>query len=139
VLYPQDILALLSNAHIYFAHVGTIQKATKAKIAIYMSGIDVALTETKGTVLIKNAADMLNFSKGEESALEASIKQLADAGVKVVVSGSSIGELALHFLNRYNMLVVKVLSKFDLRRLCRVAGATALTRFVSASSAPTLV
>lgn len=107
----------------------TIQKATKAKIAIFMSGIDVALTETKGTVLIKNATDMLNFSKGEESALEASIKQLADAGVKVVVSGSSIGELALHFLNRYNMLVVKVLSKFDLRRLCRVAGATALTRF----------
>jgi len=107
----------------------TIQKATKAKIAIYMSGIDVALTETKGTVLYKNANDLLSFSKGEESALEASIKQLADAGVKVVVSGSSIGELALHFLNRYNMLVVKVLSKFDLRRLCRVAGATALTRF----------
>lgn len=114
-----------------FFYIGTIQKASKAKIAIYMSGIDVALTETKGTVLIKNANDMLNFSKGEESALEASIKQLADAGVKVVVSGSSIGELALHFLNRYNMLVVKVLSKFDLRRLCRVAGATALTRFVS--------
>lgn len=94
-----------------------------------MSGIDVALTETKGTVLIKNADEMLNFSKGEEKNLENSIKELADAGVKVVVSGSSIGELALHFLNRYNMLVVKVLSKFDLRRLCRVTGATPLSRF----------
>lgn len=72
---------------------------------------------------------MMNFSKGEETHLEASIKELANAGVKVVVAGSTIGELALHFLNRYEILVVKVLSKFDLRRLCRVTGATALTRF----------
>ncbi|KAJ3271254.1 T-complex protein 1 subunit theta [Terramyces sp. JEL0728] len=107
----------------------TLQKAAKAKVAIFMSGIDVALTETKGTVLIKNANEMLDFSKGEEKNLEAAIKELAEAGVKVVVSGSGIGELALHFLNRYNMVVVKVLSKFDIRRLCRVTGATALTRF----------
>ncbi len=96
---------------------------------MFASGIDVALTETKGTVLINNAKDMLSFSKGEETQLEASIKELYDAGVKVVVSGSSIGELALHFLNRYEIMVVKVLSKFDLRRLCRVIGATPLTRF----------
>jgi T-complex protein 1 subunit theta len=107
----------------------TVQKAFKSKVAIFMSGIDVALTETKGTVLIKNATEMLDFSKGEEKNLEAAIKELADAGVKVVVSGSGIGELALHFLNRYNMVVVKVLSKFDIRRLCRVTGATPLTRF----------
>lgn len=107
----------------------TLQRQTKSKVAIFMSGIDVALTETKGTVLIKNADDMLNFSKGEETRLEAEIKALADAGVKVVVSGSAVGDLALHFLNRYGMVVVKVLSKFDLRRLCRVTGATALTRF----------
>eukprot|EP00842_Homolaphlyctis_polyrhiza_P005527 jgi/Hompol1/5976/HPOL_002132-RA len=107
-----------------------VQKASKAKVAIFTSGIDVALTETKGTVLIKNADDMLNFSKGEEKRLEAAIKELADAGVKVIVAGSTIGELALHFFNRFNLLAVKVLSKFDLRRLCRVTGATALTRFV---------
>ena len=107
----------------------TLKSVEKAKIAIFTSGIDVALTETKGTVLIKNANDMLNFSKGEENRLEAAIKEVVDAGVKVVVAGSSIGELAMHFLNRYNLLVVKILSKFELRRLCRVTGATALSRF----------
>ncbi|KAJ3083712.1 T-complex protein 1 subunit theta, partial [Quaeritorhiza haematococci] len=107
---------------------GTITKATKAKVAIFSCALDVALTETKGTVLLHNAKEMLNFSKEEESKLEAAIKEVADSGAKVVVSGSGVGELALHFCNRYNLMVVKVLSKFDLRRLCRVTGATALTR-----------
>jgi T-complex protein 1 subunit theta len=31
-------------------------------------------------------------------------------------------------LNRFNILVVKVLSKFDVRRLCKVIGASALAR-----------
>ncbi|KAJ3044357.1 T-complex protein 1 subunit theta [Rhizophlyctis rosea] len=105
-----------------------VTKATKAKVAIFTCPLDVQMTETKGTVLIKNANEMLSFSKGEEKQLESQIKELVDAGVKVVVTGSGVGELALHYLNRANMLVVKVLSKFDLRRLCRVTGATALTR-----------
>ncbi|KAJ3194857.1 T-complex protein 1 subunit theta [Irineochytrium annulatum] len=105
-----------------------IQRATSAKVAIFTCAIDVALTETKGTVLIHNASEMMNFSKGEEKKLEDAIREIADAGVKVVVSGSGIGDLALHFLNRYGLMVVKVLSKFDLRRLCRATRATALTR-----------
>jgi T-complex protein 1 subunit theta len=46
----------------------------------------------------------------------------------VVIAGSSIGELALHYLNRFNIAVLKVLSKFELRRLCRVVNATPLAR-----------
>jgi len=34
----------------------------------------------------------------------------------------------MHYLNRYGILVVKILSKFELRRLCRVVGATPLAR-----------
>jgi T-complex protein 1 subunit theta len=102
-----------------------------AKVAVFTCGIDLAQTETKGTVLIKNAEQLLDFSKGEEKQIEQAIKEIADSGVKVIVSGSTIGELALHFINRYGLLVVKVPSKFDLRRLCRVVGATPLARLVS--------
>jgi len=105
-----------------------VHKAYKTKVAIFTCPIDVALTETKGTVLIKNAKDMINFSKGEEKQLEDIIKELAESGAKVIVTGSAIGELALHFLNRYNLVCIKILSKFELRRLCRVTGATAMTR-----------
>jgi T-complex protein 1 subunit theta len=48
--------------------------------------------------------------------------------VKVIIAGSTIGELALHYLNRMNIAVLKVLSKFELRRLCRVVNATPLAR-----------
>jgi T-complex protein 1 subunit theta len=56
------------------------------------------------------------------------LSEIAASGAKVIVTGSTIGELALHFLNRLGLVVVKVPSKFDLRRLCRATNATALTR-----------
>lgn len=87
---------------------GAIHKATNAKIAIFTCGLDVQTTETKGTVLIHNAAEMLNFSSGEEKQLEQIIKSISETGVKVVVSGSGVGEMALHYLNRYGIMVVKV-------------------------------
>jgi T-complex protein 1 subunit theta len=55
-------------------------------------------------------------------------KEIADSGVKLIIAGSGIGDLALHYLNRMGIAVIKVLSKFDLRRLCRVVGATPLAR-----------
>ncbi|KAI9218348.1 chaperonin Cpn60/TCP-1 family [Blastocladiella britannica] len=107
---------------------GAIKRVTKAKVAIFTCPLDISQTETKGTVLIHNADEMLSFSKDEEKRIEAQLKEIADAGVKVVVVGSGIGELALHFMNRFGIMVVKVLSKFDLRRLARVSGAVALAR-----------
>jgi T-complex protein 1 subunit theta len=49
---------------------GAINKATDAKVAIFTCGLDIATTETKGTVLIKNAKQMMDFSNNEESQLE---------------------------------------------------------------------
>lgn len=105
-----------------------MRKATNAKVGVFTCGIDIAQTETKGTVLLKNSDELLNFSRGEEQHMEKIFQELADSGLNVVVAGSSVGELAQHYLNRHNILVVKVLSKFDLRRLCRVVGATPLAR-----------
>ncbi|KAJ7355499.1 chaperonin Cpn60/TCP-1 family [Mycena albidolilacea] len=107
---------------------GSIKHAKKAKVAVFTSALDIAQTETKGTVLIKNAEEMLNFTSGEEKHLEMVISQIAASGVSVVIGGSSMGDLALHYLNRHNIAVLKVLSKFELRRLCRVVNATPLAR-----------
>ena len=49
---------------------GSVKKVENAKVAVYTSGVDISQTETKGTVLLKNANEMLNFTRGEEEQLE---------------------------------------------------------------------
>ncbi|KAH8805680.1 chaperonin Cpn60/TCP-1 family [Xylogone sp. PMI_703] len=107
---------------------GSVKKATKAKVGVYSCPLDISQTETKGTVLLHNAKEMLDFTKGEEKQLETQIKELYDSGIRVVVAGSTVGELASHYLNRFGILYIRILSKFELRRLCRVVGATPLAR-----------
>lgn len=103
---------------------GDVASASKAKVAVYSCPVDITQTETKGTVLIKTADELLNFSKGEESLLEKQIKAIADTGVKVIVAGAKFGDMALHFLNKYNIMAVRLNSKFDIRRLAKTVNAT---------------
>lgn len=49
---------------------GTLTRVENAKIAVFSCPFDMLNTETKGTVLIKNAEELKNFSKGEENLLE---------------------------------------------------------------------
>ncbi|KAJ1665778.1 T-complex protein 1 subunit theta [Coemansia sp. RSA 1813] len=99
-----------------------------AKVAVFSCPVDMGQTETKGTVLLHNATEMLDYTKGEESQMESAIRELHDAGVKALVCGSGLGDLAIHYLNRYDMVAVKCPSKFELRRVCRVLGANPLAR-----------
>lgn len=105
-----------------------LKKVTNAKIAVFACPINIGRTETKSTVLLHDAKEMLAFSKDEEKNVEAQIKAIAESGVKVVVAGDQIGELALHFLNRYGLAAMRIQSKFDLRRFCRAVGANPMAR-----------
>lgn len=109
---------------------GTISKATKCKIALYSCPIDITTTETKGTVLIKSAEELKSFSKGEEDLLEKQIKAISESGVKVVVAGGKFGEMALHFLNKYGIMCVRVMSKFDLRRIAKTVNGQVLAKLI---------
>lgn len=109
---------------------GDVTKVLDAKIAVYTCAVDITQTETKGTVLIKSAEELVSFSRGEESLLEAQIKAIADSGAKVIVSGGKFGDMALYFVNKYGLMAVRIPSKFDLRRLCKAVKATAQTKLV---------
>ncbi|CAH3025748.1 unnamed protein product, partial [Porites evermanni] len=113
---------------------GDIKALKDAKIVAFSCPLDSMATETKGTVLIRNAAELKSFSKGEEEHLEKQIKAIVDAGVNCIVTGGKVAEMALHFCNKYNILVVRLNSKFDLRRLCRSVGATILPKFTTPTS-----
>ncbi|OVA16416.1 Chaperonin Cpn60/TCP-1 [Macleaya cordata] len=107
---------------------GSIKKVEKAKIAVFVGGVDTTATETKGTVLIHSAEQLENYAKTEEAKVEELIKSVADSGAKVIVSGAAVGEMALHFCERYKLMVLKISSKFELRRFCRTTGSVALLK-----------
>ncbi|CAB4303682.1 unnamed protein product [Prunus armeniaca] len=73
-------------------------------VAVFTGGVDTSATETKETVLIHTADQLENYAKTEEAKVEELIKAVADSGVKVIVSGAAVGEMALHFCERYKYL-----------------------------------
>ncbi|XP_045396468.1 T-complex protein 1 subunit theta isoform X1 [Lemur catta] len=107
---------------------GDVTSVKDAKIAVYSCPFDGMITETKGTVLIKTAEELMNFSKGEENLMDAQVRTIANTGANVVVTGGKVADMALHYANKYNIMLVRLNSKWDLRRLCKTVGATALPR-----------
>lgn len=105
----------------------SIKHASEAKVAVYNTAVDTQTTETKGTVLLRNAEELESYSKGEERKMEEHIREIRDSGASVVVGNQSFGELALHFIERYGMMALKIPSKFDLKRFCHAVGATSLS------------
>ncbi|KAM3146229.1 hypothetical protein pb186bvf_001574 [Paramecium bursaria] len=110
---------------------GTITRVDNPRIAIYNAPLDPQSAETKGTVLIKNAAELLNYTKSEEDLAQKLVQSIADTGVTLIVAGGSISELILHFIEKYKIMVLKVTSKFELKRLCKAVGASAVARLAA--------
>eukprot|EP00939_MAST-03C_sp_MAST-3C-sp1_P001169 g1169.t1 len=107
---------------------GTVKRAKNANVAVFAMSIEASSTEAKGTVLIKNAEDLMAYSKSEETLMEKQIKAIANSGTNIVVSGGSISQMAMHFIEKYGMMALKITSKFELRRICRAVNATAVIK-----------
>lgn len=107
---------------------GSVKHVTNAKVAVFGCGIEAGSTETKGNVVLKDADDLRAYTQGEEKSMEDAIAAIAATGANVVIASGAISEIAMHYLEKYNLMVLKILSKFELRRLCRAVNATALSR-----------
>ncbi|XP_060941892.1 T-complex protein 1 subunit theta-like [Limanda limanda] len=109
---------------------GDVTSVKDAKIAVYSCPFDSMVTETKVTVLINSAKELMDFSKGEEDMMEEQVKAIKASGANLVVTGGKVADMALHYANKYKLMVVRLYSKWDLRRLCKTVGAIALPRLV---------
>merc|ERR1711935_1331005 len=85
-------------------------RVEKAKVAIFACPFVMDEGETKTNLLIKNAEDLLNFTKSEEDHMEKLVKGIVDTGVNVIVVGGSISELAVHYFEKYGLMVLKSVS-----------------------------
>jgi T-complex protein 1 subunit theta len=107
---------------------GSIQRVEDAVVTVFACGIEASATEAKGTVILRNAEELKNYNKSEERKMEEIFRSIADSGCNVVICQGSVSELGLHFAEKYGILVVKTMSKFELRRICATVNATALVR-----------
>lgn len=106
---------------------GTVRHVADCEAVVFGCAVDASNTDTKGTVLIESADQLKDYNKSEEAAMEEIIKAIAATGVKLIISGSSVGEMAAHYIEQYGLMCIKVVSKWELRRVCRTIGATTLT------------
>ncbi|XP_064408931.1 T-complex protein 1 subunit theta-like [Latimeria chalumnae] len=108
---------------------GCVTSAKKAKVVLYSCTFELSNTDTKGTMLIKKAVDLMHFCKGEEALMQSRMQDIVQTGVTVIVVGGKIGDLALHYAEKYKLMVVKMTSRYDFLRLGRALGATPLLNF----------
>lgn len=103
-------------------------RVERAVVAVFGCPLDPQGGETKGTVLFTDAQQLLGYARTEEALAERIVRDVVSTGANVVVVGGSIAELCHHFLQKLDVLVLKVSSKFELQRLARCVNATILSK-----------
>lgn len=96
------------------------------KVAVFNCPFDPNSGETKGTVLFKNKDELLNYNTTEEDYAKKLAEQVVASGAKVLIVGGSISELCLHYLNSFGVFVLRIMSKFELKRICKALNASPL-------------
>jgi T-complex protein 1 subunit theta len=107
---------------------GSVKHVKNAKVAVYNCPLDPQQSDTKGTVLIKSATELKSYSRGEEEIAQKLVEDIHAAGVQVLILGGSVAEIVMHYLELKGIMVVKVNSKFEMRRVSRMLNATTVVR-----------
>lgn len=98
---------------------GLVTRHTSTSVGMFSCPLDIPRTELKGTVLLHNHEDLLNFSADETEA----IKRLVDSlNTNVLIVSGNVSDLFMDFVNRRNILVLRIFNKYDMKRICDLVG-----------------
>ena len=117
---------------------GTVKSMANAKVVVFNVEVEATATENKGTVLIESSDQLMNYNRSEELAMEAvctytatfaaalscactcgtltyapprapqMIKSIAECGANVIITSSKFSEMAMHYCERYSIMMLKV-------------------------------
>jgi len=65
---------------------GPIKRKDKPNVLVLGCGLEMTGTETKGTVLINTADELMKFTKGEEDKMDEILKDIKRAGIDVIIA-----------------------------------------------------
>ena len=95
-----------------------------AKIALLNAKIEIEKTEFDAKINIESPDQMKKFLDEEERMLKDMVNSVTKSGANVVLSEKGIDDMALHFLGKAGVLVVKSVSSSDMDKLSRATGGT---------------
>lgn len=101
---------------------GSVTSGRDLKVAVYACPLAMSNLETKGTVLLRNAEDLLTFADDDEQTVRQHVDALVANGARLVVCSGSVDPLMLDYLGERQVAVLKITSKHDLRRVCLLFG-----------------
>ena len=107
---------------------GSVISCEKCNVGVYNCEFTTKGAETNDQIVFKTADELLNYTKSEEEHMEKIIKEIVDSGVKCIITGGAISNMAIHYLDKYGIMAFRTMSKFELRRIARSIGATLLVR-----------
>jgi T-complex protein 1 subunit theta len=107
---------------------GTLKHLKDAVVVVFPMGIEYSKTDAKEVFNVTTPEQLQGFASNQESYMEKVIDEVAASGANLVIAGGKVSEMAMHFIEKKGLMVLKTTSKFELARICRVTGATPLVR-----------
>ncbi|XP_036355408.1 T-complex protein 1 subunit theta-like [Octopus sinensis] len=102
----------------------------KDVISGFQNALDFCLKTLPGVFTVKYFLELVVDSPVDLKDKNSQVKAIAETGCNVVVSIGKVGDMYRHFANKHGLVLIRFTSKFDLRRLCLLTGATPLPRLV---------
>jgi len=130
--YDSDVIHGLVVARALTSIVNKIENSEEEPLKVIVLNCDLAhnSTDTTGNVLITDTSKMASFGKEEDERMNQWVKDIKDKGIKAVIVGGHISDTAQNFCDDHGLLTFRVISKYELKRLCQAVRAPAMTKLV---------
>ncbi len=109
------------------ASTGMPKRMENVRILLLNKALEIKKTETKSKIDITTPEQLMVFLDQEENMLREMVLKIEKNGANVVFCQKGIGDVALHYLAKSNILAVKNVSENDMKKLSRATGARVLT------------
>uniref|UniRef100_A0A8C7QS22 T-complex protein 1 subunit delta n=1 Tax=Oncorhynchus mykiss TaxID=8022 RepID=A0A8C7QS22_ONCMY len=106
-----------------------VSRVEKAKIALIQFCLSPPKTDMDNQIVVSDYAQMDRVLREERAYILNLVKQIKKAGCNVLLIQKSIlrdalSDLALHFLNKMKIMVVKEIEREDIEFICKITGCT---------------
>ncbi len=107
---------------------------SNAKIALLNAKVEIEKTEYDAKINIESPEQMQLFLDEEERMIKDMVDSIIKSGANVVFSEKSIDDMALYFLAKKNIMIIKSVSSSDMEKLAKATGGKITSSIIDLNS-----